>query len=31
MLDKNFFKSIIQKYYTIRGWNEKGEPTKETI
>ena len=30
-LDKEFFKSIIQKYYVVRGWNEKGEPTEEVL
>jgi len=25
-LDKKFFKSLIQKYYAVRGWNKKGEP-----
>lgn len=30
-LDKEFFKSIIQKYYLVRGWNEKGEPTEEVL
>ncbi len=30
-LDKEFFRSIIQKYYVVRGWNEKGEPTEEVL
>jgi len=30
-LEKEFFKNIIQKYYAVRGWNKKGEPTKETL
>ena len=30
-LDKDFFKSLIQEYYALRGWNEKGELTKETL
>jgi aldehyde:ferredoxin oxidoreductase len=30
-LDKKFFISLIQKYYAIRGWNEKGEPTEEVL
>lgn len=25
-LDKDFFRLLIQKYYKVRGWNEKGEP-----
>lgn len=27
-LDKDFFISLIQKYYKVRGWNEKGEPVQ---
>jgi aldehyde:ferredoxin oxidoreductase len=30
-LDKDFFKSLIQEYYALRGWNKKGEPVKETL
>jgi len=30
-LDNNFFKSIVQKYYKIRNWNNKGEPTKDVL
>jgi len=30
-LDKDFFKSIVQKYYKIRGWNNNGEPTKDVL
>lgn len=30
-LDKDFFKSLIQKYYAVRGWNEKGEPYEDTL
>jgi aldehyde:ferredoxin oxidoreductase len=30
-LDKGFFNSLIQKYYTERGWTKKGEPTEEVI
>jgi aldehyde:ferredoxin oxidoreductase len=25
-IDREFFKSIVKKYYNIRGWNEDGEP-----
>ena len=25
-IDREFFKSIVKKYYDIRGWNEDGEP-----
>ena len=25
-IDREFFKSVIKKYYDIRGWNENGEP-----
>ena len=31
VLDKEFFKSLIQKVYEIREWNEMGEPTEETL
>ncbi len=31
ILDKEFFKSLVRKYYAIRGWNEKGEPTEEVL
>ncbi|MBL7104948.1 MAG: aldehyde ferredoxin oxidoreductase family protein [Bacteroidales bacterium] len=27
-LDRGYFSSIVQKYYKLRGWNEKGEPTE---
>ena len=30
-IDREFFKNVIQKYYALRGWNEKGIPTDETI
>lgn len=30
-LEKTFFKSIIQEYYALRGWNERGEPTPATL
>ena len=26
-LDREYFNSILQKYYRLRGWNENGEPT----
>jgi len=26
-LDKNYFNSIVGKYYELRGWNKQGEPT----
>jgi len=27
-IDREFFKSVIQKYYALRGWNEKGIPNR---
>ncbi|MCJ7581514.1 MAG: aldehyde ferredoxin oxidoreductase C-terminal domain-containing protein, partial [Candidatus Aminicenantes bacterium] len=30
-MDKDFFRSLIQKYYILRGWNKEGEPTKEIL
>ena len=30
-IDREFFKSIIQKYYALRGWNEHGIPSNETL
>ncbi len=30
-LDKGFFNSLIQKYYAVRSWTEKGKPTEEVI
>lgn len=30
-LDKEYFNSIIQKYYRLRGWNERGEPNSLVI
>jgi len=30
-MDKDFFRSLIQKYYILRGWNGDGEPTEETL
>ena len=31
VLDKDFFKGLVQKYYKIRGWTEKGEPTEQVL
>ena len=31
ILDKDFFLSMIQEYYSLRGWTENGEPTRETL
>lgn len=31
VLDKEFFKGLIQQYYAIRGWTEKGEPTDQVL
>jgi aldehyde:ferredoxin oxidoreductase len=31
VLNKEFFKGLVQKYYAIRGWNEKGEPTERVL
>ncbi len=30
-IDKDYFRSIIQKYYQLRGWTEKGEPTEAVL
>ncbi|MBT6993571.1 MAG: aldehyde ferredoxin oxidoreductase, partial [Candidatus Cloacimonetes bacterium] len=30
-IDREFFKSIIQEYYRLRGWNNEGIPTNETL
>ena len=30
-LDKGFFNSLIQKYYAVRGWTEKGEPAEDIL
>ena len=30
-IDREFFKSVIQKYYSLRGWSEQGIPTDETL
>ncbi|MGD2294779.1 MAG: aldehyde ferredoxin oxidoreductase C-terminal domain-containing protein, partial [Candidatus Aminicenantes bacterium] len=31
ILDKEFFLSLIQEYYALRGWTPEGEPTQETL
>jgi aldehyde:ferredoxin oxidoreductase len=31
VLDKVFFNDLVQKYYKIRGWTEKGEPTEQVL
>ena len=30
-IDREFFKSLVNKYYELRGWNEKGEPKEESV
>ncbi len=30
-LDKDYFRSIVRKYYHLRGWSEKGEPSTVTV
>ncbi|MCF8369824.1 MAG: aldehyde ferredoxin oxidoreductase family protein [Bacteroidales bacterium] len=30
-LDREFFKSLVQKYYKLRGWNEKGIPGPDVL
>jgi aldehyde:ferredoxin oxidoreductase len=30
-LDKDFFLSLVKKYYSLREWNEKGEPTESVL
>jgi len=30
-MDKDFFQSLIQEYYSLRGWSRDGEPTEETL
>ena len=30
-LDKEFFKSLVKRYYDLREWNEKGEPTESVL
>ncbi len=31
VLGKEFFKGLIQQYYAVRGWNDKGEPTEQIL
>jgi len=31
VLNKEFFKGLIRKYYAIRGWNERGEPPDDIL
>ena len=31
VIDKEIFKGLIQKYYAVRGWNERGEPTEQIL
>ena len=31
ILDREFFKSLIKRYYAIRGWNERGEPPENVL
>jgi aldehyde:ferredoxin oxidoreductase len=31
VIDRDFFEGQLQKYYKIRGWDEEGRPTKETL
>jgi aldehyde:ferredoxin oxidoreductase len=31
VLDKEFFKGLIQQYYAVRDWNDKGEPTEQVL
>jgi aldehyde:ferredoxin oxidoreductase len=30
-IDREFFKGLIQQYYSVRDWNEKGEPTEQVL
>lgn len=30
-LDKSFFRSLVQEYYAIRGWDEKGVPAEDVL
>lgn len=30
-IDREFFKGLIQQYYAVRDWNEKGEPTEQVL
>jgi len=31
VLDKEFFNGLIKRVYEVRGWNELGEPTEDTM
>jgi len=31
VIDREFFKGLIKKYYSVRGWDEKGEPTEQIL
>ncbi len=31
VIDREFFESQLQEYYKLRGWDEEGRPTKETL
>jgi aldehyde:ferredoxin oxidoreductase len=31
VLDKEFFRGLVQQYYSIRGWTNKGEPTNQIL
>jgi aldehyde:ferredoxin oxidoreductase len=31
VIDRGFFESQLQEYYKLRGWDEEGRPTKETL
>lgn len=31
VLDRKFFRSLVQEYYSLRGWTAEGEPTRETL
>jgi aldehyde:ferredoxin oxidoreductase len=30
-LDREYFNSIVRKYYSLRGWNEKGQPSDQIM
>jgi aldehyde:ferredoxin oxidoreductase len=30
-IDKDFFRSLVGKYYSLRGWSETGEPTPAVL
>jgi aldehyde:ferredoxin oxidoreductase len=31
VLDREFFNNLVHQYYSIRGWNEKGEPPTQVL